>query len=321
MSDSKYIYDPDNINFNRVDNTLKRKIFRGILFGFSGIFLAVALAFVYTFFFDTPRERQERREYKSLSEDYALLSRKFERIDTVLKELSAVDQNIYRTIFETEPMNGRTVPDDILRKYEKLTLLANDQIVQNTTDTLSILFSGIKLNFSNYRKLSDEAIRKKSVINNFPAIQPVENKDLTRLASGYGYRMHPFYDIPRMHTGIDFTAPVGTEVYATGNGVVREITRTGRGHGNTIVIDHGSGYETVYSHLSKFNAGRGKRVNRGDIIGWVGNTGLSTAPHLHYEVHLNGKPVNPVNYFFLELGPREYDKIIELSVNSGQSFD
>jgi murein DD-endopeptidase MepM/ murein hydrolase activator NlpD len=163
--------------------------------------------------------------------------------------------------------------------------------------------------------------RKADILRALPAIQPIRNQDLTRTASGYGYRIHPIYKIKKMHPGIDFTAPTGTEVFATGDATVEVVEMSKRGNGNTIVLNHGSGYKSLYLHLDAFKVKVGQKVNRGDVIAWVGNTGLSVAPHLHYEVELDGNPVNPVNYFFLELSPESYDKMILISIKSGQSFD
>ena len=166
------------------------------------------------------------------------------------------------------------------------------------------------------------ASEKEEMLRSIPAIMPISNKDLTRTASGWGYRIHPIYKIRRFHYGMDFTAPTGTEVYSTGDGTIASIKSSMRGLGNNIIIDHGFGYQTVYAHLNSFNNLRvGQKVKRGDVIGFVGSTGLSTAPHLHYEVHLNGKRVDPANYYFNDLSPEEYERMIELAMRSGQSFD
>jgi murein DD-endopeptidase MepM/ murein hydrolase activator NlpD len=155
----------------------------------------------------------------------------------------------------------------------------------------------------------------------FPAIMPIANNDLTRTASGFGMRIHPYYKISKFHYGMDFTAPMGTDIYVTGDGVVESITQEKRGYGNHIVINHGFGYKTLYAHLDKFNVRRGQKVKRGDVIGFVGNTGLSLAPHLHYEVHLNDAPVDPSNYYFNDLTAEEYERMVEIASRSGQSFD
>ncbi|MBA3286220.1 MAG: M23 family metallopeptidase, partial [Nitrosopumilus sp.] len=159
------------------------------------------------------------------------------------------------------------------------------------------------------------------MLASIPAIQPISNKDLGRMASGFGYRIHPIYKTARMHSGIDFTAPIGTEIYSTGNGKVESIESTGRGYGNNVVIDHGYGYKSLYAHLSKIVVKRGQKLVRGDLIGYVGSTGTSTAPHLHYEVIKNGVKVNPINFFFNDLTPAEYEKMLEMSSQVNQSFD
>jgi murein DD-endopeptidase MepM/ murein hydrolase activator NlpD len=321
MAKNKYVFDSGKVNFEKVERNLRTKVLKVLAYLFSSIFLAALLVFIFSFLFDTPRERKLRQEYKSVSEDHKILMEKYERVDTVLKELAVVDQDIYRTIFETEPQIGGSQSEDVLKKYEELSRLSNEIIVENTYDTLNILLTGINYNAIRYQHLLSDIKRKENSLSQIPAIQPIENTGLTKLASGYGQRLHPFYNIKKMHYGIDFTAPVGTDVYATGDGVVFDIDRTSRGHGNTVIIDHGNGYKTIYAHLDGFNVKKGKSVRRGDVIAWVGNSGLSTAPHLHYEVHLNDKAVNPVNYFFLELDSQQYNKLIELSVKSGQSFD
>ena len=172
-----------------------------------------------------------------------------------------------------------------------------------------------------YDELIDLATNKEKMVASIPAIQPISNKDLTRTASGWGYRIHPIYKIRKFHYGMDFTAPTGTEIYSTGDGTIELVKSSRRGYGNKIVVNHGFGYKTLYAHLSGFNVRVGQKVKRGDVIGYVGNTGLSTAPHVHYEVHLNNKKVNPINYYFNDLTANEYDKMIELSTTFGKSFD
>ncbi|MDA3823190.1 MAG: M23 family metallopeptidase, partial [Bacteroidales bacterium] len=162
---------------------------------------------------------------------------------------------------------------------------------------------------------------KSEMLPYIPSIQPIENEDLTRTASGFGYRMHPIYKIVKFHEGMDYTAPVGTSVYATASGTIESVTRSRRGSGNRIVINHGYGLKSVYAHLNEINVRKSRTVKRGDVIGTVGNTGLSSGPHLHYEVLFNEKPVNPVNFYFMELSPEKYNQMITLSKNSGQSFD
>jgi len=185
---------------------------------------------------------------------------------------------------------------------------------------LDILSKQVYVQSKSYDEVVKMVLGKEKMLASIPSIQPVANKNLKMTASGWGMRMHPIYRIPRFHYGMDFTAPTGTVVFATGNGIVKEVGREG-GYGNTILIDHGYGYETLYGHLSRINVKVGQSINRGDIIGLVGSTGASVGPHLHYEVMKNGQKVNPQNYYFMDLNPAEYEKMISISSNMGQSFD
>jgi len=301
MSSEKYKYDPEKLSYKQVNKGLKYHIVRIVGWIGAVIILGVIVAALYSLVFDTPRERQLRQENRSLSQDLNKLNERYERIDTVLRELSYIDKNIYKTIFETEPVDltdsART------SRIELLKLLSEDNktIVSVSAENIDRVMDGVEAYSSAYAQLRQNALELGENLQNIPGIQPIENSDLTRLASGFGSRMHPFYKILKFHSGMDFTAPTGTEVYATANGKVSEITNTGRGHGNTIIIDHENGYKTIYSHLDKFNVRRGRMVQRGDIIGWVGNTGLSVAPPLHYEVHYKGKPQNPSSYFLNDI--------------------
>ncbi len=319
---TKYTYNPDKLYYARVHNNLRFRFLRIFIFIMAGIFLAILLNIIYAVFFDTPYERQLRQENSALSQDFEFLYQRYNQIDTVLKSLKGTDENIYRMIFESEPVRRSGIKGSFhgILHFD-LMERDNKNLVKETTYKLTELLDDVYLRSYEYENLKNLTSRKLEMLPFIPAIQPIANSELIRMASGYGYRMHPIYKIFKFHSGVDFTAPAGTPVFATGNGIVEEIYNTRRGSGNTIVIDHGFKYKTSYSHLDGFNVKKGKSVKRGEVIGWVGNTGLSVAPHLHYEVLLNNNAVNPVNYFFLELSPVQYDKIIELSIKSGQSFD
>jgi hypothetical protein len=321
MPEKRFIYNPDRLVYRQIEKNLKVRFLRGFAFLSAGLFLATAIVVAYSMVFDTPREREIRQENLALAQDYELLVQKYEQIDTVLKELRGIDENIYKTIFETDPVGGSTTGSERLLNYEELLKLSNELIVDSTYEKLEQLLSGVSSGSTVYKQLELSLSRKAEMLECIPAIQPISNPDLNRLASGFGERMHPYYKIMKFHSGMDFTAPVGTPVFATGKGIVETLDKTSRGRGNTIVINHDFGYKTVYSFLDAFNVRAGQRVNRHDLIGWVGNTGLSSAPHLHYEVHLNGEPVDPVNYYFLDLSPEKYTRMLELSRKSGQSFD
>jgi murein DD-endopeptidase MepM/ murein hydrolase activator NlpD len=317
----RFIYDPENLQYHQLDKSFRGKLLRILFWLGSSIILGLLIVLGYSFFFDTPRERELRQENISLMEDYQYLNQKYSRIDTVLNELQNIDENIYRTIFETEPVHDKDGEVSSFVNYFNLANRDGNLLVIDTKKGLEELFREVSFSEAEYYYLKQHIADKAEFLQSVPAIQPVKNPDLSRLASGYGNRMHPIYRIVKFHEGMDFTAPTGTEVVATGNGVIVELERTRRGRGNTLIVDHGYGYQSIYSHLEGFKVKKGQRVTRGEQIGIVGNTGLSVAPHLHYEVRLNGKPVNPVNYFFLELDPEQYNNMIELSIKSGQSFD
>jgi murein DD-endopeptidase MepM/ murein hydrolase activator NlpD len=322
MPRSHFKYDPDNLRYLKLNQNLRSRLFRIFSWIAGSLVLAILLNIIYAFFFDTPRESQIRQENRALSQDYEFLAKKYSRVDTVLKEVRSIDENLYRTIFETEPVFRQGVNEkeefSVLFHYLEMN---NNELVENTASELNEIHQKVNVEAKEYRRLMSFSGRKADLLTSLPAIQPIRNQDLTRTASGYGFRIHPIYKIKKMHPGIDFTAPTGTEVFATGDAVVELVEMSKRGNGNTIVLNHGSGYQTMYMHLDAFKVKNGQKVKRGDVIAWVGNTGLSVAPHLHYEVYLDGNPVNPVNYFFLELSPESYDKMILISIKSGQSFD
>jgi murein DD-endopeptidase MepM/ murein hydrolase activator NlpD len=208
-----------------------------------------------------------------------------------------------------------------VNRYADLEGYTNSNIVIETATRLDRIMKKMAEQSKSYDELISLASNMDLLVSSTPAIQPISNKDLTRTASGFGLRIHPFYKITMFHYGMDFTAPTGTPVYATGNGKVLSVKSSRTGLGNNIVIDHGFGYSTVYGHLNSFNVKTGQQVDRGDIIGFVGSTGMSTAPHLHYEVHLNGKAVDPANYYFNDLTADEFEMMVEIASRTGQTFD
>jgi len=320
MAKSQFKFDPENMHYRELDDSLGSRVWRLVIYVFGILVLAVILNVVYSLFFDTPRERQIRKENEQLMEQYHALSQRKSQVDTVMKEIEEIDKDIYRVIFETEPVDPR---EHLTRRqaYSNLLLSSSEDIVYYTAGKSDSLMQRKRQSTSRYDKLLLKGKQKEDMLLHIPGIQPIDNPELNLLASGFGTRIHPIYKIAKMHEGVDFTAPVGTPVKATGDGQVLEVIRSGRGLGNRILVDHGYGYRTLYACLDEIQTRRGRTVKRGEVIGTVGESGLSVAPHLHYEVHLDGEKVNPINYFFLELTPREYDEMILTSMNSGQSFD
>ena len=320
MEQSQFKYNPKDLNYNKLDDSLGARIWRIAIYVVALMVIAVLLNVGYSLFFDTPRERQIRRENEMLLKEYETLSDRKKVVDTVMQEVEQIDRDIYRVIFETEPVQPDMSQASGLT-YQNLLLAQDVDIVNVSARKLDSMIRHFNETESAYDMLMIKGENRSEMLTSIPAIQPIKNRDLTLIASGFGHRIHPIYKIPKMHRGIDFSAPVGTPVYATGDGVVKTVIRSGRGLGNQIIIDHGYGYTTLYASMDELDVRQGAQVKRGDQIGTVGDTGLSVAPHLHYEIHMNGDPMNPINYFFLELSPDDYDRLIVISMMSGQSFD
>ncbi len=323
MSKTRYHFNPKSLKIEKVQVSFRQKFIRFIsVIATSLVFASVVLLIAYNFL-DSPKERMLERELEQYELQYKILNDRLEKVQAVVADLQDRDDNIYRVIFESEP-----IPSSIRKagfgganRYEKLEGFKNTEIIKNTTKKLDMITSQLVVQSKSYDEVFDLAKRKDEMMASIPAIQPVSNKDLRRIGSYYGYRTDPFYKVTKFHEGIDFTASVGTEIYSTGDGTVSKIERTRGGYGNCIIVNHGFGYQTVYAHLSKIEVKRGEKVKRGQVIGRVGNTGKSTAPHLHYEVRKNNKSVDPINYFFNDITPEEYELMIELSQRPSQTLD
>jgi len=323
MTKIKYRFNPESLSYDRITKSFGKKLL--IVFSYLVVllFVAIILNLLYSGLFNTPKEKRLMRENNQLLFQYELLNEKIANLEDVLLDIEKRDDNIYRTIFNTDPI-PRSIRDagfGGVNRYEYLEGFNQSELVIETAKKLDKLTKAVYVQSKSYDEIIGLALNREDQLASLPAIQPISNKDLTRTASGWGFRIHPIYKILKFHYGMDFTAPTGTEIYATGDGKIVTVEWSRRGYGNQIIIDHGYGYLTLYAHLSSFNVRLGQEVKRGDVIGSVGSTGLSTAPHLHYEVHLNRKAVNPINYYFNDLSPEEFDRMIELSMHSGQTFD
>lgn len=326
MAKKKYKFNPNTLSYERVGISTREKTGKILTYLSSSLSLAIIMVVIFLNFYETPRSKALKRENKQLLTQYELMSRDLDKIETVLTELQQRDDNIYRVIFEADP-----IPSSVRKagfggsnKYSHLENLDNSELIIETTRKLDIIAKEAYIQSKSYEEVLDMALNKEEMLARIPAIMPVANENLKRTASGWGYRMHPIYKVRKMHYGMDFTAPVGTPIYSTGDGKVVEVAGTKRsrsGFGLRVKIDHDFGYETMYAHLSGFNVKVGQQVKRGDVIGYVGNTGGSTAPHLHYEVHRNGSAVNPQYYYFKDLTPQEYERMIAISTNIGQTLD
>ncbi len=326
MARKKYKFNPDTLSYERVGISLKERLTKLLAYFSSSVAFALIIVVIFLSLYETPRTKSLKRENKQLLTQYELMQKDLDKIQSVLDELQQRDDNIYRVIFEAEPIPStvRKAGFGGSNNYSELERLNNSELIIETAKKLDIVAKEAYIQSKSYDDVMKLALDKEKMLASIPAIQPISNKDLKRTASGWGYRIHPIYKVRKFHYGMDFTAPTGTPIYATGDGVITEVTGAARsrvGFGLEIQIDHGYGYSTLYGHLSAFNVTRGQKVKRGDIIGYVGNTGGSTAPHLHYEVHKNGEPVNPQFYYYMDLTPQEYDRMISLSSNIGQTLD
>ncbi|MDZ7741445.1 MAG: M23 family metallopeptidase [Bacteroidota bacterium] len=323
MAKKQYRYNPKSLRYEEVRVSMRQRFLKALFFLASVAAFSFVVVMVAWSFFDSPKERMLKREVENMKLQYAIFNDRLAEMSGVLEDLEVKDDNIYRVIFEAEP-----VPASVRKagfggadRYAKMDGYQNSDVIIETAKKLDQLTSQVAVQSESFDEVFRLAKNKTEMLAGIPAIQPVNNKDLRRLSSYYGYRIDPFYKVSKFHPGLDFSAPTGTEIYATGDGVVKMVRNSRRGYGNTIIIDHGYGYETLYAHISEFKVKKGEKVKRGQLIALVGNTGKSTAPHLHYEIHKHNKTVNPIYYFFNDLTPEEFEKMLELSTIPTQTMD
>jgi murein DD-endopeptidase MepM/ murein hydrolase activator NlpD len=325
MSKVKYYYDSENLAYRKI-TTKKRK-----RFGYIALFILASglfgiLSFVVllnTPFFETPKDRLQAREIENLKLRYAIVNKKMDQIDEVMANIEERDNNVYRLYFNTSaiPEEQRKAGFGGVNRYKELEGYDNSELVINTTKRIDILSKELVIQSKSLDEIMKLAKEKEKLLAAIPAIQPVRNENLKAMASGFGYRSDPFTKVRKFHAGMDFSSKTGTPVFATGDGIVERADNRASGYGNHIVISHGFGYETLFGHLSRYNVHAGQKVKRGDVIGFVGSTGRSEAPHLHYEVHKNGEVVNPLNYYYGNISAAEYVAISKLANQENQALD
>ena len=323
MSKVKYYYDKKTLSYKKISLSLKERFKKTILYAISIIAISISSLVLFYFFFDSPKEKKLKSEINFLVTKYDSFEKKMVNLESVLNDIQKRDDNIYRVIFEAEP-----IPIEIrkagfggINRYSYLDGFSNSELLKKLDRKFDVLKKQIYVQSKSLDQVYELTKKKSDMLSSIPAIQPVSNKDLSRMASGFGYRIDPIYKTKKFHAGMDFSAKTGTPIYATGNGKIIKLRKSKRGYGNHIIIDHGFGYKTLYAHMSKTIVKKNQKVNRGDIIGYVGNTGKSVAPHLHYEVHKDGKKINPINFYYNDLNSEEYEKMIEIASQSNQSFD
>jgi murein DD-endopeptidase MepM/ murein hydrolase activator NlpD len=323
MRELKYRFNPDTLNFERITLSAWQKAKRLTLYLSPGLIVGLLGIFLVYQFVDSPKEASLKRENQQLLIQYELLNKQIGELEQVLNDVRRRDDNIYRVIFEADPLPAsmRQAGSGGVNRYRDISDFASSDLIIDTRKRLDAISRQMVVQSRSLDEVASLVVRKQEMLASIPSIQPIANEDLTMTAGGYGWRIHPIHKISKFHAGMDFTAKPGTPIYATGDGKVTFAEYATNGYGLHVIIDHGFDYQTLYAHLSKVEVRRGQKVKRGDVIGLVGNSGLSAGPHLHYEVRKNEEPVDPVNFFFNDLNPQEYALMLEMSRNAGQSLD
>ncbi len=321
MGKVDYQFNTKTLSVEKVNETLWDKLKKVLRIALAGLVFSVIVLIIGYTFFDSPKEHMLRREINQYEFQHQIMHERLDKLTSVLEDIQHRDDQIYRVIFEADPIprSVREAGHGGSDRYSDLEGYDNSELIKEMHQRLDKIARQLYVQSKSYDEVFEMAKNKADMLASIPAIIPVE-RGTQRVVSGFGYRIHPVYKTMRMHTGVDFSAPTGTPIYATGNGVVKKAGRNRHGYGIMVRIDHGYGYETLYAHMSKLNVQNGQEVQRGEIIGYVGSTGISTAPHLHYEVIRNGKKVNPVSYFYNDLTPEEFEYIIEKASRVNQSL-
>jgi murein DD-endopeptidase MepM/ murein hydrolase activator NlpD len=319
----KYYYNTTTHRFEKLIVPLRTRLLRILGFLSSSLVTALIIVAIAFRFLDSPGEKKMRKDIQQMYEQYGYMQTQVNNLNKAVGELEDRDNNIYRAIFESAPL-----PDSVRygKNYSRIDMKKfaytnTDELAEQIKSQLAALSNRINTQRRSYDTLQRMVQMKEQMLASIPAIQPVSNKDLSHVASGFGYRIDPIYKTPKMHTGLDFAAPIGTPIYATADGTVAETGYDDGGYGNHVIINHGYGYGTLYGHMVKIKARNGERVKRGQVIGWVGSTGKSTGPHCHYEVIRNGTKIDPVHYFFNDLSATDYERMVRIAASTNQSFD
>lgn len=323
MKKIKYYYNTNTLRYEKLETPLHVKLLRVLGFISAAIVTAIIIVSIAYKYFPSANEKMLMQNNHRLQEQYLVLDEKTKKMEQELKELEERDNEVYRVIFEANPIPDslRSKELDQKKELEMVMNMTNLQLGDSIVSTMNKLTVRMARQEQSYREIAGFIKNKELLLAATPAIQPLSNGDLKRIASGFGYRIDPVYKTVKFHAGLDFSAPQGTPIYATANGVVRTAGNLANGYGNHVIINHGYGYETLYGHMYRIKVKNGQKVKRGEIIGWVGNTGKSTAPHCHYEVHKNGTRLDPVYFFYNDLTPEQFNRLLKIAASSNQSFD
>lgn len=323
MSKRQYKFNPNTLAYEEVNIPFGKRLLRILLLIAPSLLIGLVLALLFTRRIDSPKEKELQAELLKDKKEIERLLADVKLYNEVLDDVQKRDEDLYRVALSAEefPEELRKMGTGGSDKYDYLSSMSNGELLKQASIELDKLQSRLNAQSISFRELLDLAKDKEKMLSCIPAIQPVRNSDLKRNVSGFGFRIDPIYKTRQLHTGMDFTADRGTEVYATGDGVVEVVESKRWGYGKSIVINHGYGYKTLYAHLSKFNVKQGQKIKRGELIGFIGSTGKSTGPHLHYEVIVNGVKVNPIGYYHSDLTPEQYEQLLEMSENSFKALD
>lgn len=323
MKKIKYFYNPNSLRYEKLETPLRVKLLRVLGFLSASMVTALIIVSIAYRFFPSTNEKRLMQENQSLSDNYEILDEKLKKMQKQLAELEKRDNDVYRTIFEASPLpdSARAKEQQQLQELQQVLQMGKGELTSSIISNMTNLEARMKRQDKSYNEIAGFIKNKEQLLASTPAIQPVSNKDLNRVASGFGYRIDPVYKTVKFHGGLDFAAPQGTPIYATANGTVKVAGNLGNGYGNHVVVNHGYGYETLYGHMFRINVRPGRSVKRGEILGYVGSTGKSTGPHLHYEVHKNGRPIDPVYFFYNDLTPEQFDRILKMAAAGNQSLD
>ena len=324
MSKVKYYYDSETLSYRKVERKKGHTIGKISLFMGASLLMGALLTIaVFNFGLDTPKERRLERENANLQLQYSLLESKMDVASKVLENIQERDNEIYRVLLDANPIPNevRTAGFGGVNRYQNLEGFDNSEMIINSTQRIDQITKQLVIQSKSLDEIAKLTEDKEKLLAAIPAIQPVSNEDLTRMASGFGFRTDPFTKKRKKHWGMDFTAPRGTPVYASGDGKVTRADASAAGYGKHIRIEHGYGYQSLYAHLSKYNVKKGQKVKRGDLIGFVGSTGRSEAPHLHYEIFKDGTKINPIHFYYGKLSAAEFYELLEQSQQENQSLD
>ena len=323
MKKIKYFYNPNTLRYEKLETPLRVKLLRVLGFLSASIVTALIIVSIAYRLFPSVNEKRLLRENESLYDNYKLMDAKLQKLQQQMGELEKRDNEVYRSIFEASPIPDSTRAKEMeqLKELQVVQQMNNNELTNSIVRSLNNLSSRAAYQQKSYNEIGGFIKNKEQLLASTPAIQPISNKSLNRLASGFGYRVDPVYKTVKFHAGLDFAAPLGTPIYATADGIVRVAGNLGNGYGNHVVVNHGYGYETLYGHMYRIGVKNGHRVKRGEVIGYVGSTGKSTGPHCHYEVHKNGRPLDPVYFFYNDLTPEQFDRILKAAAANNQSLD